>query len=1094
MSTANKAAMCASTRDAKSPAGLCPFQRSDIGIIPVRYALDDMNEKGLQMHPFPASDPQWKGRFTPKQRQYTLRQLRDGWLYVYDETDTTFHEYQIEGYEFTKIDWSSDEADKPANKRGSKGETKSCLVYPAKNTIYMAFAHQRWTWRMCEYMRSHESNCSVWMRKVNLKQFKSTLTHPHAGLSSKLGHYAADIGVNGAPAGIFDSTCTPLASTEAQTDSFKHVADKPGCWDVDYRVDLPAQDCGMFIALDDPLADVSDLFLPLAEEITLRSAIHKDEDNIHKLQMAEITRNLGRVRLKPEELPEQINDDPMKILEFERQLTEYLAIQSLADKESSAFESNPSIGNTPFTPLQEEALEKHSELKEKYHFTPSDEQKTTWEKNTLFSGEVNWSELDEFLTQHYTQLKDQDKRIAMLYQDFMEAFEQLGTDPFVIGIDNQDEAHLTYLLSLISQYVQVIKQAVNTEKEYATLESALSLDSPKTLFSLASLGFSNDNLQALNDHVEELSNHLLSTNSSGDMGALSGAIASWGGFTDDIRIQDNKWFKALAEPVQLSFIALKNAVTGQAKESWRGIANLLFPHQMNTATTPQGMISNLRLVILEALVNPEAIVIHNPDYPAHFAAWQRKMNAEMMMIRQISQPPSGQPTPKNHQIQTMRSAQQRMQKLLSSELPVMVMLKYEAVNNAAKQMLNEAIERSWQQGKDITQASWNKMGKMGGVVAILNLWNAAAVLQNIHHKAEQYPESDLWTNPAVREATYATSYAVSAVTAVWRDAAWGKMATNQSLLSESLKIALRSSTHSYELRQSLATFAKTTAAVSLFGLIATALETWESYDKFKDMSHSPMERFGHGLKGFSTVIQTIAFGGQLTALISSRLGWTFHSFGLLGSIIAPWILTTFMVGSILFLISIIIINAFKRTELEKWLLHSAWGKDAKHWEAVDELTRLEQIIHKPQVRLNKVISSLPSKAIYGSAAGQQWQLEISLPMHTKGKSIGLQVTRTPTQNKYSYVTSSLKTAVMVNEQNGIWSKDETGNSVYRLDLGGTTKDSTTVFISLPFNWQASEHDMLGYIASGSSKGELVILPARKDNVIRTIKVEVNDGF
>ena len=111
MSTANKAAMCASTRDAKSPAGLCPFQRSDIGIIPVRYALDDMDEQGVQMHPLPSTDTQWKGRFTPKQRQYTLRQLRDGWLYVYDETETTFHEYQIEGYEFTKIEWSSDEAE-----------------------------------------------------------------------------------------------------------------------------------------------------------------------------------------------------------------------------------------------------------------------------------------------------------------------------------------------------------------------------------------------------------------------------------------------------------------------------------------------------------------------------------------------------------------------------------------------------------------------------------------------------------------------------------------------------------------------------------------------------------------------------------------------------------------------------------------------------------------------------------------------------------------------------------------------------------------------------------------------------------------------
>ena len=60
-----------------------------------------------------------------------------------------------------------------------------------------------------------------------------------------------------------------------------------------------------------------------------------------------------------------------------------------------------------------------------------------------------------------------------------------------------------------------------------------------------------------------------------------------------------------------------------------------------------------------------------------------------------------------------------------------------------------------------------------------------------------------------------------------------------------------------------------------------------------------------------------------------------------------------------------------------------------------------------------------------------------------------------------------------------------------LNLGGTTKDSTTVFISLPFNWQASEHDMLGYIASGNSQGELVISPAFKESSIRTINVDVN---
>ena len=57
-----------------------------------------------------------------------------------------------------------------------------------------------------------------------------------------------------------------------------------------------------------------------------------------------------------------------------------------------------------------------------------------------------------------------------------------------------------------------------------------------------------------------------------------------------------------------------------------------------------------------------------------------------------------------------------------------------------------------------------------------------------------------------------------------------------------------------------------------------------------------------------------------------------------------------------------------------------------------------------------------------------------------------------------------------------------------LNLGGITKDSTTVFISLPFNWQASEHDMLGYIASGNSQGELLISPSLKEFATRMIEV------
>ena len=57
-----------------------------------------------------------------------------------------------------------------------------------------------------------------------------------------------------------------------------------------------------------------------------------------------------------------------------------------------------------------------------------------------------------------------------------------------------------------------------------------------------------------------------------------------------------------------------------------------------------------------------------------------------------------------------------------------------------------------------------------------------------------------------------------------------------------------------------------------------------------------------------------------------------------------------------------------------------------------------------------------------------------------------------------------------------------------LNLDGTTKDRTTAFISLPFNWQASEHEKLGYIASGNSQGELVISPSLKEFATRMIEV------
>ena len=83
MNTPNKAAQCASPNNSKSPAGVCPLKNKNIAIVPVRYALDEpFAPPQKQLHPLPAG----AGFMAPlkfKESGYALRQLRDGWLYVY---------------------------------------------------------------------------------------------------------------------------------------------------------------------------------------------------------------------------------------------------------------------------------------------------------------------------------------------------------------------------------------------------------------------------------------------------------------------------------------------------------------------------------------------------------------------------------------------------------------------------------------------------------------------------------------------------------------------------------------------------------------------------------------------------------------------------------------------------------------------------------------------------------------------------------------------------------------------------------------------------------------------------------------------------
>jgi hypothetical protein len=81
--------------------------------------------------------------------------------------------------------------------------------------------------------------------------------------------------------------------------------------------------------------------------------------------------------------------------------------------------------------------------------------------------------------------------------------------------------------------------------------------------------------------------------------------------------------------------------------------------------------------------------------------------------------------------------------------------------------------------------------------------------------------------------------------------------------------------------------------------------------------------------------------------------------------------------------------SLKRSDLEKWLLQSTWGKQPANWSSEDELARFELLVNKPGASLTVVRSAAQGWIDTGRP---QWQLQLSLPAHLRGQTIGLKVT------------------------------------------------------------------------------------------------------
>lgn len=243
-------------------------------LFPVRYALDENDENEKPKHGLPEG---WRGKgffFGQAIAPYhnTLRQLRDGWLYVYNETDKTLDEYEFKGITLTKYEQEAydfralDEMDGPTE-RGQPGSSKPFLTYNSDASIRIAWSKQRWSWPMF-YQFATSPLARFYARHVRCS---SLATHPDDHVASlDLLEQVADIDQQGGEIERFSGlvhTKTPEDTTVEVEDSdrqekitvqLEHEI-KPVAEAGEIKNQMPANEAAYIVAINDPLSDIAEM-------------------------------------------------------------------------------------------------------------------------------------------------------------------------------------------------------------------------------------------------------------------------------------------------------------------------------------------------------------------------------------------------------------------------------------------------------------------------------------------------------------------------------------------------------------------------------------------------------------------------------------------------------------------------------------------------------------------------------------------------------------------------------------------------------------------------------------------------------------------
>src|SRR5690554_2658630 len=940
--------------------GMCPLLL-DVALFPVRYAIDEAPGQAGEPAPHPLASP-WQGPDYPElqTRSYTLRQLRDGWVYVWVEEggEQRLDEHRVEGATF-----------------GGQPH----LTYSTQARLALAYSPVQWTERIQAYMLADAQVRQRVMRSVDLLAALSSTAQPggafpaHVGPLTQLAAHVADITPNGAVDGFTTTTVSTVAREEEVGDEddnlYEVLSVKPDITQDSVLAKVERHDEALFVALDDDLGIVNDLTMALLGREAEREAFL--DEHGQKLETALVTQALCGP--DDSDLPEAIRNDPERYRQAQRLLQQRLEAQEGQEFSTAVNRGSPfgRAGSLLQRQHEERIAEIDSDLAAMGIEPPSRDERDAWRSKRRWRDDVDYAGVVNFINTEQPRLERLQAHAKASLEDVIVWLERLPTDGESLCFDLCDETQSQTLLefaALVSQALGAIEQG----RQWLT-ETFRERDS---LIGTGPFNFS----PALAAALDGIAQQWLEggADRAGGFGVMPSDVAGFAGHVDTVlrleHVQESALFLALAQPVQDTFATLQKVAAGAGRQVWEALTYQALPAAgAGAQVAAQQIAKGASIAMLAAFVHPDnqgsflqrndGALIQQRQWRAGMLRLSVQIKAQQLLLRTPMSPDR-----RAEVFRTLGALENDYQALALQEPkrftagtdPSLPGAQSRATQLATLGFgeLREQHRLRMQRGAGGAAAArqrmarWMENQRIGGLpllIAALNLVNVADSIRSAQRDGMSQADLEKIASQA--------SYATAAIMALWVMPYWQRHANQMASLRGTTRkitgagISKWQAAGQASVARIAAKLSSRVAGMAAFAAIGAGVEAWQIIQQY-GRSTSNEERMALFAKGGATFGISAVGGVQLGGALLGRwfaFGW----------ILAPWASWALLVLSAGYLMASLLAEHYRREGVRLWLYQSTWGK-ANKWSDSDadraaELRALNEALLAPSLKLTPVV-------------------------------------------------------------------------------------------------------------------------------------------